>query len=312
MTVRNVPNTQGGVVILAEQILPALLSIGATVGMSHNDAPAVATDLYDLIGQPGAGLSAGKQGQLNLQRDAYNAAANIRRLAVEAAQTFNGNAIDLLKGHLGRTWNPRWQAAGFTRGTLRLPRDPLPLTLELRGYFVLHPAHENAATQITAVRADVLATAIIDAVHDENAARTARNTAANLRDAAFEQLRSRLVGVRRELEELLDDDDERWVTFGFTRPIDRRIPRPVTGLTLRPGGSVGEIIVEWEPSVGAANYRVVRQVLTVDQEPVEVGLFTDRFVGISGLPSGKSVLVTVTARNEAGETLPTSRTIAIA
>jgi len=53
-------------------------------------------------------------------------------------------------------------------------------------------------------------------------------------------------------------------------------------------------------------------VLTVDEEPVEVGLFTDRFVGINGLPSGKSVLVTVTARNEAGETLPTSRTIAIA
>jgi hypothetical protein len=169
-------------------------------------------------------LSAGKQGQLNLQRDAYNAAANTRRLAVEAAETFNGNAIDLLKGRLGRNWNP----AGRRRVSLAAPASAArsaAALLEFRGYFVLHPAHENVATQITAVRADTLATAISDAVHDENAARTARNTAANLRDAAFEQLRSRLVGVRRELEELLEDDDERWVTFGFTRRSIVAFPR---------------------------------------------------------------------------------------
>ena len=74
----------------------------------------------------------------------------------------------------------------------------------------------------------------------------------------------------------------------------------------------GEIIVEWEPSVGAANYRVSRQVLTVDAEPVEVGLFSDRMVIIGELPSGKTVRVTVTARNEAGETLPASSLITIA
>jgi hypothetical protein len=311
MPVRIIQRKQGGVVSLAEQVLAALLS-GTVAGMTHNDASAVATDLYDLIGQPGAGLSAGKQGQLNLKRDAYNAAVTVRRDAIDAAHTFNGNAIDLLKKHLGRTWNPRWQAAGFTRGTLRLPNDPLPLLLEFRGYFVTHAAHENPATQITAAKADALATAINDAVHDENVARTARNTAADVRDAAFSQLRSRMVGVRRELEEMLEDDDQRWLTFGFSRPVDRRIPKVVTGLTLRAGGVAGEIIVEWEPSVGAANYRVTRQVLTVEAEPIEVGLFTDRMVIINGLPSGKTVRVAVTARNEAGETLPASSIIAIA
>jgi hypothetical protein len=48
--------------------------------------------------------------------------------------------------------------------------------------------------------------------------------------------------------------------------------------------------------------------------PRHIGLhcFERCAISFSGLPSGKSVLVTVTARNEAGETLPTSRTIAIA
>jgi hypothetical protein len=50
----------------------------------------------------------------------------------------------------------------------------------------------------------------------------------------------------------------------------------------------------------------------VDPEPVEVGLFSDRTVIIGGLPSGTSVIVSVTARNPAGETLPTNATIIVA
>ena len=121
-----------------------------------------------------------------------------------------------------------------------------------------------------------------------------------------------MAGLRNELDQVLDSDDMRWRTFGFARPIDRRIPKAVAGLTLRAGGHPGEIIVEWAASVGAENYRVVRQVQTVDSEAVEIGLFSDRMVIISGLPSGKSVIVSVTARNPAGETLPTNSTILVA
>jgi hypothetical protein len=63
---------------------------------------------------------------------------------------------------------------------------------------------------------------------------------------------------------------------------------------------------------GAENYRVLRQVQTVEDKPVEVGLFSDRTVIINGLPSGKTVIVSVTARNPAGETLPMNSTIVIA
>jgi hypothetical protein len=45
---------------------------------------------------------------------------------------------------------------------------------------------------------------------------------------------------------------------------------------------------------------------------VEVGLFTDRTVIIGGLPRGKTVIVSVTVRNPAGETLPTNSTILVA
>jgi hypothetical protein len=310
--VHQIPNTQEGVRILAGPALVGATKYGAVLEITHNDASKIATSYYDLVGQPGAGLTAGKQGQLNQKRIAVTDAQIARRAKIDAGLLYCGKAVDHLKEALGRTWNPRWQAAGFTGGSLALPHNPLPLLFDLRAYFIANPAHELPAKEITAAKADALATAIETAEGDLNAAKSARKTAAAARDASFAQLRSRLVGLRSELELLLNDDDPRWVEFGFARPIDRHTPQPVTGLVLRTGGVAGEIIVEWEATVGATNYRVSRQVLTVDPEPIEVGLFADRLVAISGLPSGKSVVVSVTARNEAGETLPTNITIAIA
>jgi hypothetical protein len=302
----------GGVILLAAPALAGASAHGAVLNITHNDAPKISADYYDLVGQPGAGLSAGKQGQLNQKRIAVTDAQSLRREKIAAGLLFCGNAVDHLKESLGRTWNPRWQAAGFTRGSLAMPTNPLPLLFDLRAYFLANAAQELPAKDLTAADADVLATAIENAERDLNLARSARKTAAEARDESFRKLRRRLVGLRSELDQILSDDDPRWIDFGFSRPVDRRIPKAVTGLTLRPGGVAGEIIVEWEPSVGAANYRVGRQVLTVDVEPVEVGLFSDRMVIIGDLPSGKTVRVTVTARNEAGETLPASSLITIA
>jgi hypothetical protein len=203
-------------------------------------------------------------------------------------------------------------AAGFTGGSLALPHDPKSLLLEFRAYFALNAAHESPSNGVTAAQANTVAAAIDAAVLAEAQANTARDAAVEARDASLERLRSRIVGLRHELEQILEPDDMRWRTFGFARPIDRRIPKVVTGLTVRPGTVAGEIIVQWDPSIGAENYRVLRQVQTIEDKPVEVGLFSDRMVIIGGLPSGKTVIVSVTARNPAGETLPTNSSIAIA
>jgi hypothetical protein len=203
-------------------------------------------------------------------------------------------------------------AAGFTGGSLRMPHSPKSLMLEFRAYFALNPAHESPSNGVTAAQANTLAVAIDAAQLAEANATTARDLATKARDASLEKLRNRIVGLRGELDQILEPDDMRWRTFGFARPIDRRIPKVVTGLTVRPGTVAGEIIVEWPAAVGAENYRVLRQVQTVDDKPVEVGLFSDRTVIINGLPSGKTVIVSVTARNPAGETLPTNSTIVVA
>lgn len=174
--------------------------------------------------------------------------------------------------------------------------------LKIRAYFGAHPGQEVIGSGLTAANANIVATAITQAAYAEGQAETQRDEAARERDESFDRLRGRLVGLRAELEQLMDPDDMRWRTFGFARPVDRRIPKAVTGLILRPSGVPGEIIVQWNAAIGAENYRVTRQIETVDLEPVEVGMFSDRVAIISGLPVGKTVIVSLTARNPASET----------
>jgi hypothetical protein len=313
MTIRVIPITHDGLIALSTQCVTGATALGVELDLKTNNAASVSADHYDLVGAPGTDpATAGKRGQLNLKRQAAQAAQAVRRNAINAGRTYNERALDHLKGYLGRSWNNRWVAAGFTAGSLQLPRDPKSLLLEFRAYFALNAAHESPSNGVTAAQANTVALAIDAAFLAEAQANTARDAAVEARDQSLERLRKRIVGLRGELEQVLEPDDIRWRTFGFARPIDRRIPKAVTGLTARQGTVAGEIIVEWPASSGAENYRVLRQVQAVDAEPIEVGLFTDRTVIINGLPSGKTVIVSVTARNPAGETLPTNSTILVA
>jgi len=312
-SVTQVPNTNDGMVVLGHQCAAAASDLAAEVPLKQNNAPAITADLYDFVGQPGTDpATSGRQGAFNQRRIAVTAAATARRAAVQAARDFNARAVNHLKTFLGRRWNPLWQSVGFTNGSIALPYDPMPLLLKLRPHLIANPAHELAAENLTAAEANALAVALTAAVNAETVAVAARDAARGARDLSAGKLRTRLVGLRSELEQLLSDDDYRWRRFGFTRPIDRRTPAVVTGLTLRAGGFPGEVIAEWQPSIGADSYRVLRMVQTVDPEPVEIGLFTEPTAILSGLPIGQTLIVTVTARNVAGESVPTTATIVVA
>jgi hypothetical protein len=63
---------------------------------------------------------------------------------------------------------------------------------------------------------------------------------------------------------------------------------------------------------GADNYRVMRQIEDVDPSPVEVGIFSDRLVLLRDLPFGRRITVSVTARNQAGESTAKEATIRLA
>ena len=292
---------------LVLQALDGANAIGTATGLAQNTGPRISADYKDYAGDPAATPpTLGKQGAYNKARGDLTAAQASRRQAIAAGRVLCGDAIDALKSHLGRSWNPRWAAAGFGGATIAVKYSEVGGKLEeLRDYFTSNPTHEVTAKGITAAACEAVRNAINAAVTARNAAKTAFQAACDARDASFDQLKRRMSGLQEELGKLLRADDDRWATFGFTRPIDGSMPAKVKGVTLTPG-LPGTVLVQWAAAARAINYRVSWQLVTSGAEIVEVGLFSDLAANLTGLPSGAQIMVLITARNNAGETSATS------
>ena len=312
MTTRIIPKNLPGLLSLGTEALAGVTNLGVTLSVAQNTAPRIATDHYDLFGEPGENpTNRGKQAAFNAKRDLVRAARGARRAAVFAGRRFCAQAVDLFKGHLGRSWNSAWTAAGFTRFSIAVSTADVPTVLmEVRNYLRENPGRENAPLNITAVVADTHLAAVGAADVALNSAISTRKIAAQQRDLAVKKLRGRLSGLREELGRLMADTDQRWYEFGFSCPVDSKMPSPVTGLVVTPG-LPGQVLVQHAASARAINYRVSWKVQNASGDPTVVGLFADLAVTLSGLPSGTTIVVSVTARNDAGETQPASVTIVV-
>jgi hypothetical protein len=167
-----------------------------------------------------------------------------------------------------------------------------------------------ASEGITAAAFDAEIAALQAAEHTRDAAVRNFRDARDARDEATAQLKNRLSGLQEELSRLLKPDDNQWADFGFPRPIDGSIPDAVAGLTVT-AGLAGTVLARWGRSARAINFRASWKVEGSSGDPIAVGLFGDAAATLSGLPSGVTINVFVTARNNAGETQPAIATIVV-
>jgi hypothetical protein len=306
-----ITNNRDELVTLALHGESGLNALATTIGVAQNTAPRLATDLQALVGEPGSLTNTGAQGLYNKKHAALTDARAARNAARLDGRELCTKAIDSLKAHLGRSWNPRWTAAGFGGQTLTI-RDTIVAAklLELRNYYRDNAAREVASEGLTAAAFEAKHTALQAAEQARDAAISAFRDARDARDEAQFNLKTRLSGLQEELGKLLSPSDNRWADFGFPRPIDGSIPGRVEGLTLTPS-LPGSVLARWEHSPRAVNYRVSWKPQGSSGDPIEVGLYGDGEATLSGLPSGVTIDVFLTARNNAGETQPTSATIVV-
>jgi len=305
-----VPAGVDPVISLGTKTLAGALSVGDAVGLEQNPAAKIQLDLYDLSGDPATPLVPGKQAKYVAQKLAVKAANDAARAAVHNGREYCRLAIGVLKPTLGNRWNTQWNAAGFAVPSLAIPNDPVPMLIRFREYFNANPAREVAVLNVTAARAQLRVTEIQQAHVTLSQARNLRIDFKAARDESLKKLRQRLIGLRGELDQIIEDDDGRWYDFGFRRPADGQQPAPVTGLVLTPGGA-GIVLASWAASTNAENYRLTWKPTSSAGEPTEVGLTAETQFALTGLPSGLPISVGVSARNAAGETLTTEVTIVV-
>jgi hypothetical protein len=306
-----IPQNRDVLVPLALRGQSGANALGTTIGIAQNTAARITTDIQNYVGDPGSLTNTGAQGLYNKKHAALTDARAARDAARAHAVKLCAAAIDALKAHLGRSWNPAWTAAGFGGQSLVVrPTTVEPKLIELRNYFRDNPTREVTSEGVTAAAFAAEIAALQTAEHSRDTAISDFRNARDARDAAAYALKKRISGLQEELGKLLSPSDNRWADFGFPRPIDGSMPERVHGLILT-AGLPGTVLVQWEHAARAINYRVSWKPQSSSGDPIVAGLYGDGAATLSGLPSGVTIVVSVTARNDAGETQPTEATILV-
>ncbi len=310
ITSNAIPRAQAPLIQLSLRARAGAEAHGAAIKLKHNTSVEISADQFDLTGNPATPLEPGKQAVYNAKKEVLKAAHAAASEARATGREFCRQSVGLLKAVLGTSYNSNWEAAGFLTPSLELPDHPVPLLLQVRQYFERFPERENAPLNLTAVQAQARIAAIQAAELGVATAKSERVAAKTARDESQKALYRRLINLRGELEQLLEDDDGRWYEFGFHRPIDGHMPAPVSGIVLT-ALAPGIIGVAWENAARAQNYRVQWRIGGESQPASEAGLFNDRQCTIAGLITGATVAILVSSRNASGETVPTEQTILV-
>ena len=234
-----------------------------------------------------------------------------RNVASQAAYQFVQKAKSVLKVHCGSQFCDAWVDAGFLT-SLEVPGSPAELeslVQALNAYFTSNSAHENAPLGVTAAQAQALFNSLKNARIAVNAQRTLRGQKKVLRDAAVRKLRLRIRGLICELEQLIDDLDPRWLSFGFNMPGAPEVPEVPQNVEVD-NQVPGELYVTCDAAPLADHYRFWKQVQGTLGEPELAGSSEEPAFVIEGLTPGTAYLISVSAVAEGGSESQRSTVVA--
>ncbi len=244
-------------------------------------------------------------GEAGVAKKTANAAVTA---ADNAGKVFIINARKRLSKFYGDTYTMEWGAAGWADNSLAMPsiqEDRYNLLQRLKTHFTNHPDHESEDMDATAALATTLYTAFNDARAVLGQKITANGIAKAARDAAEANLRKRMNGLVGELETLMSGDDPRWHAFGLSRPADEETPEAPNVLTVAAGGP-GILLPDWDDALRADSYRVWLWIVGTDTEFHPVLTVHDSDATLPNLPSGATVKIQITSKNQAGESAPSA------
>jgi hypothetical protein len=293
------PNPLPKLFALGQDMVDAAHDHGAAIGLVHNTETTIGNDLA------AAKAAAGLFG--TAKKAAVDAHAALTGMDGQAGK-FIKAASAVLAQNLGERWSTAWAPTGFPNQSTAIPStqdERFSLCGSLKDFFTANPAMEVSTPTVivTAARADNLVTQLADARQAVKDAELDANTKKIACDAAEAALRDRLRNTISELGELLADDDPLWRTFGLVPPAADQTPAVPTALVLLAAGP-GSVHAGWGASARADHYRAYQKVIGVDADYVEVAGPMDCEHTFTGLPSGSSVSLQITAVNTAGESAP--------
>lgn len=272
------------------------------IALEQNTSLRIATDLE---------AATAAQAAYTAECAALPALYETRNAAAQTAYQFVQKAKSVIKVHCGSQFCEEWVDAGFLTN-LQVPQSPLELEshlIALNAYLTANPTHENAPLSVTAAQALTVKTALRNARLAVNAQRSLCTAKKGLRDTAVRKLRLRIRGLICELEQLIDDLDPRWLSFGFNMPGAPEVPEVPQNVQLD-NQVPGELYVTCDASPLADHYRFWKQVQGAPGEPELAGSSDEPAFVIEGLAPGTVYLISVSAVAEGGSESQRSTAVA--
>ena len=249
-------------------------------------------------------------GDFNATRANRTAAHAALQAASAAAKTFLSHGRNVLAAHWGNDYSQNWASAGWTNNTTAVPNtqpERLALVGTLGAFLAANASYAVNAPPIvfTAAQATSVGAAFQAGMDAVGAADTGADTAREARAAAEETLRKDLRALIGILNLKLTPNDARWAAFGLNAPGAAVTPsRPRRTLQSFPA-LAGQIHATCDTPSGTDHFR------WFVEGPGQTGWTfatdtADAEVLLTGLTSGQTVQLRVTAVNPAGESVPSA------
>ncbi len=306
MASNKIPERFDLIVEMLEDAADGAQTHGAAINLKQNDEAALRAILAELVGTPaGPGnvppAVPGLKDKWNIAKAAKVSGTSAFRIAKSNGRALARACMGVLKPTLGDKWSNAWQNAGFTNHSLAVPDNPHALLQQLRSYFAANPAKEVPALTpfpATATACEAAVQAISDAASASNQSNADAGQAKGNLEDGITRGRSRLSGLREELDQLIEDDNDLWYAFGFDKPSDPETPEVPENITIT-GGASGMVFVDWDDARRAESYRVTITDTANPANQLVSQIVEESEHSFAGLPAGP-IKVAVTARNATG------------
>jgi len=144
------------------------------------------------------------------------------------AKKYISDATKTLRAQLGTRWSQAWPETGFVNNSTAIPTKIAARESTMKSladFFVANPHREVKDLSVTAKRAQAIHAELVAAREAVSDRKSDLRTLRDQRDAAFKNLRKRLIGLIGELNTLLTTDSPVWRAFGLNVPADPN-PKP--------------------------------------------------------------------------------------
>lgn len=239
-------------------------------------------------------------------RSATQVASNTFHDALDALSTGLQKTRNVLAASFGSTWSTAWAQVGFINSSTQVPariEDKLGLAVSLASFFGRHPGYEQPTLGVTKAQMELLRSNAVATQQAYADAQVTQKQMGDARDGAYNTLATDMRIVIKNLSEILEPNDPRWLAFGLNMPGANVTPSQPINVTATIDGN-GKILVTCDAVALALRYRARVMRIGIDADYTLAASGPTPMLVVKDVLPGQTVQIVIQAVNGTAQGVP--------